>query len=626
MTAALSPPLRSRTARRLGAGPPTWVLAAALPFLVGALVVWPKRWLPVSDWALIELHTNDVFSHRPPLVGPFSRYGWNHPGPLLYYVLAIPYRITGADPRALLVGSAAIGAASAVWTARVMFQVGGRLVGALTTVGTCLLVAATPANFRVDPWNPRVIVLPLAALIATTWSVTCGRLRHLPAWVLLASFVAQTHVGTVPSVGVCAVAVVLSCRRTLVSALPAEDGDSTSYERRLLPILTAGALLVALWLPPLIRELSGPSNLAPLLRHFLDAPEPRASLRGVFTAAGHHLSLRGAWLHAEEPADPFVGAMTPTSPLRAVPTLVVWLGSVMLAARARSTPRTRFALVVGAALTAGLVSVGGVTGPLYPYLVESLRAPVMLMWVSTLWNLTLPARLIAPRRWAGWGRSKRIVGEALVASTAVAAALAGRSADPPLHQWTPAVATVAPPVVERVAPEIASVTPRGGCLGEVMAGLAARLEAHGSAVVVPSMFAVHYGPHRLARPNRSHLEVTVACSDQAAEVLRQGKSDPQTRLVVEYDPLTRGERARLEHLSTRLRQAMVDRAERWKRDLSRDADESFANFGGAEPLPPVAEDLGFADDILEEYRRLIDRDTYRTVVVVRDPRRRVQGD
>ena len=28
-------------------------------------------------------------------VGPYSRYGWNHPGPLLFYVLAVPYKLLG---------------------------------------------------------------------------------------------------------------------------------------------------------------------------------------------------------------------------------------------------------------------------------------------------------------------------------------------------------------------------------------------------------------------------------------------------------------------------------------------------------------------------------------------------
>ncbi len=60
-----------------------------VPLLVSALYLWfavGSDYLPNTDWAVFELRTRDVFQQGL-FVGPYSRYGWNHPGPLLFYLL-----------------------------------------------------------------------------------------------------------------------------------------------------------------------------------------------------------------------------------------------------------------------------------------------------------------------------------------------------------------------------------------------------------------------------------------------------------------------------------------------------------------------------------------------------------
>ena len=49
---------------------------------------------------------------HPVLIGLYSRDGWSHPGPLLYYTLALPYRLTGGNPAGLLVGALAVNGAA----------------------------------------------------------------------------------------------------------------------------------------------------------------------------------------------------------------------------------------------------------------------------------------------------------------------------------------------------------------------------------------------------------------------------------------------------------------------------------------------------------------------------------
>src|SRR5690349_14036789 len=69
-----------------------------LPFVVAAamMVVKYRSFAPFADIALIELGIRDVGRHVV-LLGVYSRFGWRHPGPMLFYLLAIPYWLTGGS-------------------------------------------------------------------------------------------------------------------------------------------------------------------------------------------------------------------------------------------------------------------------------------------------------------------------------------------------------------------------------------------------------------------------------------------------------------------------------------------------------------------------------------------------
>src|SRR6478735_9221392 len=77
-----------------------------------------------ADRALMELRIRDVGFH-PVTIGLYSRDGWAHPGPFVYYLLAVPYRLLGADMNALMVGSLVINAAALAAMGVVAKRVGG---------------------------------------------------------------------------------------------------------------------------------------------------------------------------------------------------------------------------------------------------------------------------------------------------------------------------------------------------------------------------------------------------------------------------------------------------------------------------------------------------------------------
>jgi len=84
-----------RTAR---ARPPVEHLIVAFvaaPFLVAAvaIAIGPHAGSEfVGDNALSQLRIADV-GHHAVLLGPYARDGWSHPGPAMYFLLALPYQL-----------------------------------------------------------------------------------------------------------------------------------------------------------------------------------------------------------------------------------------------------------------------------------------------------------------------------------------------------------------------------------------------------------------------------------------------------------------------------------------------------------------------------------------------------
>ena len=64
------------------------------------------------------LRVGDVGGPWTPLVGSYQRFGFNQPGPLLLYALALPYRLVGRRYLGLKWGALAIGSLSAACVLR----------------------------------------------------------------------------------------------------------------------------------------------------------------------------------------------------------------------------------------------------------------------------------------------------------------------------------------------------------------------------------------------------------------------------------------------------------------------------------------------------------------------------
>src|SRR5207248_944098 len=96
--------------------PPLSLLALADPAVIGVVrlaVSLRRPFLAGGDAAFIELAVRQALRGRQ-LLGPYSRFGWNHPGPVLFYLFAPLYWLSGERSRALFLGSWLVNAGCAV--------------------------------------------------------------------------------------------------------------------------------------------------------------------------------------------------------------------------------------------------------------------------------------------------------------------------------------------------------------------------------------------------------------------------------------------------------------------------------------------------------------------------------
>jgi hypothetical protein len=172
------------------------VAAAMLPFMPGA---WEfvERGVPdvlfTGDGAALELRVLHA-ARGVQLLGPYSQFGWSHPGPAFFY-LALPiYEVFGERGPALNLFAFAANCAVAValvLTVRRRYGFPIALsVAALLAVYTLVGAPFLPAN----EWNPILPILPLALLSFLAVRIALGETALLPVAAFLASAVVQTHV------------------------------------------------------------------------------------------------------------------------------------------------------------------------------------------------------------------------------------------------------------------------------------------------------------------------------------------------------------------------------------------------------------------------------------------------
>lgn len=233
------------------------VLVPFVPILHTIATHGLTRFSIEGDYAGLEAALRYVPSGRT-LLGPYSRFGWNHPGPLWFYLAWPLYQLTGGGPRGLYLASALLDGIFVASIVAAMRVHAGRVGGAMA----CAILLAWVSAFGAMvawPWNPATVVLPLVAFFVLASAFAAGSARSAIPTVLVGVLVAEHHVATVPTV-ICV---------SLAALLMFFVRKRSRVGRSCRSLLIAGAIAVVALLPTMIEQLtSSPGNLTKLVRFF----------------------------------------------------------------------------------------------------------------------------------------------------------------------------------------------------------------------------------------------------------------------------------------------------------------------------------------------------------------------
>jgi hypothetical protein len=244
-----------------------------LSWLAIVLIAQPssQQWVS-ADLAMFEIYIRNAANGQQ-LLGAYSQFGWNHPGPLPFYAFLPFYLVAGHGQHALNGGALATNLLALLVIAWMTMRHGG---GALAlAVAVFLLVyiiriPELPSSF----WNPHILVLPLAAWLALCAAIAIGEMALIPVAVLIGSWLIHAHLGLTVAVIACGMVTAGFARRS---------GRSVP---RFTVWLTA-VVLIAAWALPVGQQLTHtPGNMRRIAEFFLSQDAARPSIAVSIRAAG----------------------------------------------------------------------------------------------------------------------------------------------------------------------------------------------------------------------------------------------------------------------------------------------------------------------------------------------------
>jgi hypothetical protein len=526
------------------------LFAAALLLAPVLAFAWAAPdWAPEGDPSLMAVRALDVGTSRTPLVGQPSTSGFYggddggrhvaHPGPLHFYLMALPVRLLGPALGMLTVSLALTGGAVLI-AAWATFRQLGPVGGALGAVVLSLITFTTGASALVNPVSSNIAGYPVLCSLVLLWCLTCGDLRLLPLTTAVLSFAAQQHLSSLPvlvvvtgAVAAVGLAALVGWRRTRGT----REGAPSWIGWRVWAGWSAAIGLV-LWSPVLIQQVTGhPGNLSAMVRFAGNGDRPSLGAGAAVRQLAHTLGLPpllgrtrldGGWLLAH--VGPFTWASA-----------VVVAGAVVAAGlwwRGSHPRRATLALMAGFAAVGGLVNGASVPSGMEQYRLTFYHWVFALAFFVTLVLALAVAdgvgRLVARRPpWIG------TAAPALALAAIVVPAAVNPALDRPTNTLTAAYAPVERHVIERLAGDVLAGVDTGAVtlvygrddvpFIPLREALALELIDRGFAVRYPPSLRWFVDDERLADPAEADQALVLQVDDASPEPPLAG------RLVAEAD-------------------------------------------------------------------------------------------
>lgn len=516
---------------------------ATAPFVVLFVRSFHVSWGTTGDYSLIELRTRAVGGSHTPLLGPYSRFGWDHPGPALFFALAAPYRLFSSRGAGLLAGTALIGGCAVVGGVVVLLRAPvSRLVAGFGLLVVAILVHALGPGFLWDPWNPYVIVLPFLALVLLSWWAAIGEDRVLPFAVALASFVIQTHVSVAPEAAVLLVV-------SLVSLVASASRDPTARRRLRRSIIVAVVVGAVMWSPPVIQQLQPHGgNLRLLWLFWTKSHHQTLGFTKAARVLASEFSIPAPWITGHEPTIAFTGSLrTATAPFPFA--LLALVGAFVVAWRRRDRVGLAGCYLAAIVVAVAWVSIARIFGPPYPYLIRWVWAAGALCWFASGVAL-LP---VVGERIGRFGELWLTRAIAIGATLVTVVVMVGTfTADAPNSTYSNAarvlVAEATPHLRDLPSPVLVVTVSGDSSAGAVAGGFVTGSIDRGIDARYPESFAGSAGSDRVVQKKHAATLIVVANDSYIATYAR----NPTYREIAQYDSLTHAQRRDFDRITAEL--------------------------------------------------------------------------
>ena len=472
------------------------VIVAAILTTAAFRVVAGRTDTPASDEALLEVKTQNAAALQE-TSGPYSRFGWSHPGPLLFYAQAPFYVLGGRRPASLYAGAVLINLSFIVLALYAAWRMGPW--SALAASAAVCLVAWRASPVLASPWNPHLLLFPWLALIASggAWAERGGALL-LAAVVFCGTWLVQTHIGAGPSVLLVLGAVAALRKPRLLTR----------------PVAIAFAFGVLLWAPVLVdvvahRSQSNPWQIAGWFAHDTHG---HLGLRNSLKAAGESLT---AFVRPQPVAVPVGWAWRPSG--RTAQNWAMACGALFLGLLAVRRRRSA-AVLTASVLVGGVFTAWSVRGEMVDHL---------LFWLGG----GVPALLAvgASSELGAASRARRCATVALVLAFAGCAAMAMRQLGAQPVRQDPSVSAAAQILVGTLGRDLdhTILDLDDGCWSEG-AGIVAQLRRERRGIRVPESLGFMYGRTVTADNERGLPRVIIRREDtSSARRMIEARGAPQ---------------------------------------------------------------------------------------------------
>ena len=226
----------------------------------------------------------------------------------------------------------------------------------------------------VSPWNPSVVLFPFLLFVVLCASAVGRSICSLVGAVLVATFVVQTDISTLPVAAAILAATVVAVALQLIRRRSTDrrgggQPDAILSRREAMWSVTGLAVLVVAWIPPLLEELTGhPGNLT-LIARFFSAGNPGHSVLEAARSVGGLITV-GLYGPAE-----IYGEANGGVPRHVVAVVLVSLvfaaalaAALILAVRRKGPFESALVAASGLGLLVLMISVTRIVGPIVGYL------------------------------------------------------------------------------------------------------------------------------------------------------------------------------------------------------------------------------------------------------------------